>query len=112
MILDLFHDERLDESERLVLTLPLDDPKSYLLDSPDRELEWGGRAFYVAEITDNRDGSQPTRTVEAFARWYRLGDSTYVGSFVLDNVTTRAGLEQILAGTGWTVSGSTSLSGS
>lgn len=112
MILDLFHDERLDESERLVLTVPLDDPKAYLLDSPDRELEWQGRAFYVAEITDNRDGSEPTRTVEAWARWYRLGDSTYVGSFVLDDVTTRAGLEQILAGTGWTVAGSTTLSAS
>lgn len=110
MILDLFHDERLDESERLVLTIPLNDPKAYLLDSPDRELEWEGRAFYVAEITDNRDGSEPTRTVEAWARWYRLGDSTYVGSFVLDDVTTRAGLEEILAGTGWTVAGSTTLS--
>lgn len=105
----MYHEERLDETERLVMVLPLDDPKADLL-AADHELQWQGRRFYVAEVEDTRDGSRPTRTVEAFALWYRLNDPTHVGSLVIDRATIREGLAEILAGSGWTIGAATSSS--
>lgn len=102
MILDLWHDERLDDSERLGFTIPANDPKHYLL-AVDHEVRWRGRRFYVTEIEDNRAEAATVTSVECNALWYRLADPTYVGSLDLAAVTTAAGLATILDGTGWTV---------
>lgn len=99
--LDLYHDERLDQSEELYFEIAAGHPKSYLL-SPDCELRWDGRRFYVAELEAGRRGSTATITVRANALWYRLAEVTRVGSTVLDDLTPRQGLAEILAGTGWT----------
>lgn len=106
MILDLWHDERLDDSERLGFTIPATDPKHYLL-AVDHEVRWRGRRFYVTELEDTRTGSEVVTAVECNALWYRLADPTYVGSLDLSAVTTAAGLEQILSGTGWTAGAQT-----
>jgi len=99
-LITLCHDERLDQSEVLRLEFPARSAKAYLL-APDHELEWRDRRFYVGEQEDNRDGSQTTISIEAEACWYRLGDLTYVGSFLLANIALAEGLDAILAGTGW-----------
>lgn len=99
--LDLYHDERLDQSEELYFEIAAGHPKSYLLD-PDCELRWDGRRFYVVELEAGRRGSTATITVRANALWYRLAEVTRVGSTVLDDLTPRQGLAEILAGTGWT----------
>lgn len=108
-LLDLYHDERLDQSEVLGFTIPARSAKAYLL-GEDVELEWGGRAFYIDEIEDQRVAERTTITVEANAIWYRLGDDTYVGSLLLNDVTPAAGLDTILAGTGWTAGPATTAS--
>lgn len=102
MILDLWHDERLDDSERLGFEIPADDPKAYLL-AVDHEVRWRGRRFFVTELEDNRDGTEARTSVECNALWYRLADPTYVGSLDLAAVTPAAGLATILDGTGWSV---------
>lgn len=100
-LIELFHDVRLDQSEVLGFTIPATSAKAYLV-AEDLELEWRGRAFYIDEIEDNRDGERTTITAECPALWYRLGDLTYVGSLLLDNLTPAEGLAVILDGTGWT----------
>jgi phage minor structural protein len=100
-ILELYIDERLDQSEVLRMTIPAGSPKAYLLE-PDVELRWRDRRFRVVELEEERDGAETTITVEAEAVWYELGDLTYVGSLVLTAVTPLAGLTTILDGTGWT----------
>ncbi len=102
MILDLWHEERLDEAELLTVEIPADDPKAYLL-AADHEITFDGRVFIVGELETVRDGQDVRIRVECPALWYRLGDPTTVGSLVLDDVTPAEGLEQILAATGWTV---------
>lgn len=109
MILNLWHDERLDDSERLGFEIPANDPKAYLL-AVDHEVRWLGRRFFVTEIEDTRDGTEARTSVECNALWYRLADPTYVGSLDLSEVTTAAGLETILDGTGWTVGARTTSS--
>lgn len=106
MIVDLWHDERIDESERLGFEIPIDDPKAYLL-AVDYEIRWRSRRFFVAEIEDRRDGNEVRKSVQCNALWYRLADPTFVGSLVLDGLTVAAGLEEILSGTGWTVGAQT-----
>lgn len=106
MIIDLWHDERIDESERLGFEIPIDDPKAYLL-AVDYEIRWRSRRFFVAEIEDRRDGNEVRKSVRCNALWYRLADPTFVGSIVLDGLTVAAGLEEILSGTDWTVGAQT-----
>ncbi len=106
-LIDLYHDERLDQSEVLGFTIPARSAKAYLL-AEDVELEWRGRAFYIDELEDERVAERTTITVEANAIWYRLGDETYVGSLLLNAVTAAAGLATILDGSGWSVGSATS----
>jgi phage minor structural protein len=100
-LIELFHDVRLDQSEVLGFTLPARSAKAYLV-AEDVEFRWRGRTFYVDEIEDNREGERTTITTTCPALWYRLGDLTFVGSLMLDNVTPAAGLSTILDGTSWT----------
>lgn len=106
MILDLWHDERIDDTETLTFEVPFDDSKVYLL-AVDHEIEWNGRRFYIAELEDNRRGDEVRKTATCFALWYRLADPTYVGSLLLDEVTPADGLATILDGTDWTADPST-----
>lgn len=109
-LIELVHDERLEESEILSFEIPASSPKAYLLGA-DVEVRWRDRRFYIAEIEENRDRAEATISVEAEALWYRLGDITYVGSFILTDQTPRAGLIAIVAAvTGWTVDEGTTLS--
>ena len=108
-LFDLVHDERLDQSEVLRLEFPARSAKAYLF-APDHELEWRDRRFFVGEQEDNRDNTKTTITIEAEATWYRLGDLTYVGSFILSGETVAAGLESILFGTSWSAGAQTSTS--
>lgn len=109
MILDLFHDERIDESETLTFEIPVDDPKAYLI-ADDADIRWRGRWFFVYEIEDTRDESGSKRkTVRCNALWYRLLDPFQVGSLVLSGVTAAEGLATILGiGGGWTAGSQTS----
>jgi len=108
-LIELYHDEKLDQSETLTFTLPTGSAKSYLV-AEDHEIAWNGRSFFVAEIEENRDGERTTMSVECPALWNRLADPTYVGSLVLSAVTPAAGLATILAGTGWTAGPATTAS--
>lgn len=108
-LFEVYHDERLDQSEVLRFEIPATSPKMALL-APDVGIRWQGRRFYVHEIEDNRDGTKATRSIEARALWYRLGDRFKVGSFLVSAQTPADGLAQILAGTGWTAGPATSTS--
>ena len=100
-ILDIWTDERFGQSEQFGFTLPADHPKAgYVV--VDAELRHRGRQYFVTEVEVRRDDAAAVIAVEADATWYRLGDNPYVGTFLADDVTTLAGIEQILAGTGWT----------
>ena len=101
-LLELYIDDRLDQAETLNLTIPADAAKADLL-VVDGELEVDGRAFYIAELEQRRQGAATVITVEAEALWYRLGDLIWPGAFTITDVTPSAGLATILAGTGWTV---------
>lgn len=105
-LIDLWHDERLDQSETLTFIIPADDPKADLV-VEDAEVRWRDRVFYMNEPTVQRDGPTTRLTVECEALWYRLGDKTHIGSLVLTSVTVAAGLATILAPTGWTVADQT-----
>lgn len=109
MILDLWHDEAIDQSETLTFEVPFDDLKAYLI-VPDYEVDWRGRWFYVDEIEDNRNGDEVRKRATCNARWYRLNDTTYVGSLNLVQQTTEDGLTAILAGSDWTVDPTTTSS--
>lgn len=102
MILDLWHDERIDDTETLTFEVPFDDVKGYLLEV-DHEIEWRGRRFFIAEIEDLRRGDSVRKSVTCLALWYRLTDPTFVGSLLLEEQTVADGLATILDGTGWTV---------
>lgn len=97
---DIWTDERFRQSEQLGFTIPATHPKASLI-LEDVEIRHRGRRYFVSEIEQNRDGSETTIRVECDAWWYRLADTTYVGSFVLDDVTPAAGLKAILADTDW-----------
>lgn len=109
MILDMWHEEAIDESETLTVEVPFDDVKSYLI-VPDHEWEWEGRWFYVDEVTDQRTGDEVRKRSTCNALWYKLGGTTRVGSLVLTQVDTADGLTAILAGSGWTVDPDTTAS--
>lgn len=99
--LDLWHDERIDQTEELGFEIAADHPKAYTL-APDVELRWDGRRFYVDELEAGRRGTTATIIVRANALWYRLADVSRIGSVFLDNLTPLRGLTLLLAGTGWT----------
>ncbi len=103
---DLWHEERLDQSEELEFVIAADDPAATSIQA-DAEVRWSGRVFYVAELEDQRRGAEKTMRVNCAALWYRLLDPTYVGSFTATDVTPAAGLEAILAATDWTVGATT-----
>lgn len=103
---DLAHDVRIDQTETLFFKIATDDPKAYTV-QVDAPIEWRGRAFYMAEVDQARDGSQATFSVLCKATWYRLGERRLIGSRSYEAYTVRQLLEAVLDGTGWTVSAGT-----
>lgn len=101
-LIELVHDERLDQAEVLRFTMPATSRKAYLV-APDHEIAWRDRRFTILEQEDERDDAATIVSAEAEATWYQIGDKTYVGSLVLTDVTPAAGLATILEGTGWNV---------
>lgn len=108
--LDLWTDDRLDQSEQMGFEIAADNPKAYRL-AADVDIVHRSRRFYISEIEERRRGRVSTIAVEANAGWYRLGDGVFVGSFVVRDTTPRNGLVQILANTGWTVGTRTNVVG-
>lgn len=108
-VFDLYHDETLDQTETLTLELAADHPKAPLLVA-DVGVRLDDRSFYVREVSRRRNGTDVIISAECEALWYRLLDTTRVGSVVLSSVTAAAGLATILDGTGWVVGGQTSAS--
>jgi hypothetical protein len=104
--LDLYIDDRLDQSATLSAEVPASSVKAGLL-AVDAELEHDGAVYYVSELEDVRNGTASTRRVEALALWYRLGDIRRPGSTVLTTETVAAGLELLLTGTDWNVGDAT-----
>jgi phage minor structural protein len=108
-IIDLWHDERLDQSETLTFVIPTTHPKAYLV-VEDAEVQWRDRRFFIRESIVDRAGARTTLTVQCDALWYRLADTTKVGSFILTGQTTAQGLATILESTGWATGETTSSS--
>ncbi len=109
-LLSLVTDATLDAAETLTLEVPADDPKVPLL-IEDTELRHRSTRWVIDEVVQERKGPRTVVRVEAVALWSELGDFTHVGSVVVTNATVRSGGTQLLAGTGWTIGGSTPTTG-
>jgi phage minor structural protein len=109
-LLDVFTDERIDQSDELTFVYPATDPKAALL-LADADVQRGGKWYFVAEKIDQRQDTQVTTTVRCVANWYRLGERIRVGSTNLEAVTCAAGLATLLDGTDWGVGNRTAAGG-
>ena len=101
-LIDLVIDERLDGEHTVKYSLPATSSKADLIEV-DGSVVVDGQQFYIGEDQDDRDGPLTTVSVEAGAAWYRLGEDTFVGSFVAVDLTPAEGLAAILDGTAWNV---------
>ena len=110
-LMKLVTDATLDDAETLTLELPADDPKVPLL-IEDTQLRHRASRWVIDEVIQERQGPRTIVRAEAVALWSELGDFSHVGSVVVTNATVRSGGNQLLAGTGWTVGGSTPTTGS
>lgn len=100
-LLDMWHDERLDQTETFGYTITLDNPKADLV-VLDAIEQWRDHKFRVSTISDERDGTEIVRVVECEALWYDLNNTTRGGATVLSEVSPSSGLATLLDGTGWT----------
>jgi len=101
-LIDLVIDERLDGEHTVKYSIPATSSKADLIEV-DGVVVVDGQSFYITEDQDNRDGPATSIDVEAGAAWYRLGEDTFVGSFVAVDLTPAEGLAAILEGTAWNV---------
>lgn len=99
---DLWTDERFRQSEQMIFEIAATHPKAPLI-GLDREVIHRGRAYFVTELEEVRDGTATTLHAECDALWYRLADLTFVGTFLIEDRTPAQGLADILDGTGWIV---------
>lgn len=99
---ELYVDTTLDQAETLHFTIPANHPKAYLL-ATEVQVRRGGRSYYVHTLSQERRGSDVFIKVVAPALWTPLGESDYVGSLVVDQLTPAGGGMAILAQTTWTV---------
>lgn len=109
-LLDLKIDDKLDSYSTLEFELPASDPKASLVVA-DAMVEYGGEIYYISEIDQVRDGTKATTRVTALQLWNRLAERRWPGAFTNVSVTMHAGLDAILAPTGWTRGGRTSTTG-
>lgn len=100
-LVELWHDERLDQSETFGLRLRADHPKAGLF-VEDGEIRFRDRRFRIVEVEDVRDGPETFVSVSGEAIWTELGASDVPGSTFIDT-NARAGLAEILSGSRWTV---------
>jgi phage minor structural protein len=82
--IDIWTDERLDEADELHIILPGDHPHNALI-IEDQELRFQSKRYYVDSAETERRGSQITLHVKAFALWYRLTESTLLGTLGFDD---------------------------
>lgn len=101
-LIELVIDEKLDGEHTAKYRIPATSQKVDLIEV-DGTVVVDGQAFYIGEQQDDRDGPATTVAVEAGAAWYRLGEDTFVGSFVAVDLTPAEGLAAILEGTAWNV---------
>lgn len=107
-LVDLWTDERQDQSETLGLTVSAAHPKAGLF-VEDAELRYRDRRYRITDVVDERSGAETYVRVEAAGLWVELGDSDLPGTTIVE-ADPRDGLEAILAGSRWTI-GSRTVSG-
>lgn len=102
-MIDLELDERLFQSYTCSFRILAQDPKAeYLVE--DAMLEFEGDRFFITDVIKERDENEAYLSVVAESGWMRLADIKRPGSFNQTDVTVEEGLNQILSGTGWTIS--------
>lgn len=112
-IMELEIDQRLDQHSTLKWTMPADDPKAELI-LADAMCQYQDVMYYIAEIEQDRSGTEATISVTANELWMRLGERKYVGSMNIVAQTLADGIDTILAayGTTWTRGPNTAAGGS
>lgn len=108
-LVELWRDQRQDQTDTLGLTVSAQHPKADLL-VEDAELRYRDARYRVATVIDERKGTEVYRTVEAAGLWIELGDSDVPGTTVID-ANPATGLTQILDGSAWTVGDRTATAG-
>lgn len=104
---DLWQDVRLDSTHQLGFTIAANNPKAdYIVE--DAIIEWDGQRFYVVDTETIRDGARLTLDVRCNALWNQLADQKRPGTTVVEQKSARDGLDQILTGSGWVSTSSTS----
>lgn len=94
-------EDRLADIETLTFTIRANDPKSYAV-IPDVLCAYDGRFYRIEELRQYRSGSRALTEVYAEARWMDLGKIVRAGSLSVLGQTAQDGLDDLLAGTGWT----------
>lgn len=98
---DLTVEDRLGDLETLTFRMRADDAKAFAV-LPDRLTSYADRFYRIEELRQFRTGSAPMVEVYCEARWMDLGKVSRAGSFSVLGVSAADGLDDILAGTGWT----------
>lgn len=111
-LLDVWIDDRLDQTSELFFQYPGDDPKASLL-VVDAEVEYDSRKWFVAEKHDVRRGTGIITEIRCEAGWMRLAERITVGSVYIEAQTVADGITQILdpAHTDWTIGPNTATGG-
>ncbi|KMY59959.1 hypothetical protein AA906_07500 [Geobacillus stearothermophilus] len=96
------HEETLNDAEVLTFSLPRDDRLARVMMN-DMEIIYMGKRFFIAEMNDGRDANgKPIFDVICPSYFVKLLD-TFLIEITIDRKTPKAGLEQIVARTGWVV---------
>jgi phage minor structural protein len=97
--------EELGGEEYLEFTIQVSDPKTVWL-TIDAEIIYQTRRWRVTRLETLREAASIHR-VRADATWTLLADDALIGTFLITAKTPDVGLDQILAGSGWTRAGNT-----